>query len=123
MQITSMPSSTTPCVLEIHFGSVENALKVHKAYSDKIKECRATKIFPNELNSVNIGMTLTKSTKIRIAILKGLAKIVNDNTEKEVQAYCLQFQTQPMLKIAIEETTRRLPGPTLMCYDQFVISL
>ena len=89
-------------VPEIRFGSVENTLKVRKAYSDKIKECRATKIFPNELNGVNIGMALTKSTKIRIAILKALAKIVNDNTEKEVQAYCLEFQTQPMLKISIE---------------------
>ena len=47
-------------------------------------------------------MTLTKSTRIRIAILKGLAKIVNDNTEPAVTAYCLEFQTQPMLKIVIE---------------------
>ena len=47
-------------------------------------------------------MALTKSTKIRIAILKALAKIVNDNTKNEVQAYCLEFQTQPMLKISIE---------------------
>ena len=103
-------------VLEIRFGNVETALQVRKAYANKIKECRATKIFPNELNGVNIGMTLTKSTKIRIAILKGLAKIVNDNTEKEVQAYCLEFQTQPMLKIAIEvgpnKTTSRTYGLT-----------
>ena len=59
-------------------------------------------IFPDELNGVNIGMTLTKSTKIRIAILKGLAKIVNNNTENAVNAYCLEFQTQPMLKISID---------------------
>ena len=48
-------------------------------------------IFPDELNGVNIGMTLTKSTKIRIAILKGLAKIVNNNTDNAVNAYCLEF--------------------------------
>ena len=89
-------------VLEVRFGSVELALKVRKAYSTKIKECRATKNFPDELNGVNIGMTLTKSTKIRIAILKGLAKIVNNNTENAVNAYCLEFQTQPMLKISID---------------------
>lgn len=49
-------------------------------------------------------MTLTKSTKIRIAILKGLAKIVNDNTEREVN--CLEFQTQPILKISIGENKK-----------------
>ena len=89
-------------VLEVRFGSVDLALKVRRAYSEKIKECRGTRIFPDELNGINVGMTLTKSTKIRIAILKGLAKIVNNNTENAVNAYCLEFQTQPMLKITID---------------------
>ena len=103
-------------VLEVRFGSVDLALKVRKAYSEKIKECRGTRIFPEELNGINVGMTLTKSTRIRIAILKGLAKIVNDNTENAVNAFCLEFQTQPMLKISIDigenRTTSRTYGLT-----------
>ena len=39
---------------------------------------------PPELNGVNFEMTLTKSTRIRIGILRGLAKIVNNKIEPEV---------------------------------------
>ena len=84
------------------FGNSERAIEVCKAYAAMIKECRKTKIFPSEVNGINFGMTLTKSTRIRIAILKSLAKIIDDNTEKEVSAYCLEYQTQPMLKVVIE---------------------
>ena len=89
-------------VLEVRFGNVERALHVRKTYAAKILEFRKEKKFPQELNGVNIGRTLTKSTKIRIAILKGLAKIVNDNTEQQVYAFCLEYQIQPMLKIVVE---------------------
>ena len=99
-------------VLEVRFGSVDLALKVRKAYTEKIKECRGTRIFPEELNGINVGMTLTKSTRIRIAILKGLAKIVNDNTENAVNAFCLEFQTQPMLKISIDIGENRTTSHT-----------
>ena len=99
-------------VLEVRFGNTERALQVRKAYSAKIKECRVSKVFPNELNGVNIGLTLTKATRIRIAILKGLAKIVNDNTENEVNAYCLEFQPQPMLKIVINVDTNKQTSRT-----------
>ena len=63
---------STRRVLEVRFGNVDRALQVRKA-ADKIKQCRINKDFPAELNGVKIGMTLTKSTKIRIAMLKGLA--------------------------------------------------
>ena len=52
-------------------------------------------------------MTLTKSTRIRIAILRGLAKIVGDNTKQNVKAYCMEYQTQPLLKIVIELDANR----------------
>ena len=89
-------------VLEIRFGGAEKATLVRKTYAAKIQEFRQEKKFPQELNGVNIGMCLTKSTKIRIAILKGLAKIVTNNTQPQVYAYCLEYQTQPMLKIVVE---------------------
>ena len=63
---------STRRVREVRFGNVDRALQVRKA-ADKIKQCRINKDFPAELNGVKIGMTLTKSTKIRIAMLKGLA--------------------------------------------------
>ena len=90
-------------VVEIRFGNTERAIAVRRTYAKKIQEFRNQKKFPEELNGVNIGMTLTKSTRIRIAILKGLAKIVNTNTENEVTAYCLEYQPQPMLKIVIDQ--------------------
>ena len=97
------PQFKTPRrVIEVRFENPDLAVLVRKTYSNKIKDFRKSKQFPNEINRVNFGMTLTKSTRIRIAILKGLAKIVNDNTEPAVAAYCLEFQTQPMLKIVIE---------------------
>ena len=94
---------TSRRVLEIRFGNAERAIMVRRTYAKKIQKFRNLKKFPEELNGVNIGMTLTKSTKIRIAILKGLAKFVNTNTENEVTAYCLEYQPQPMLKIVINQ--------------------
>ena len=81
------PQFKTPRrVIKVRFGNADLAVLVRKTYSNKIKDFRKSKQFPNEINRVNFGMTLTKSTRIRIAIT----------------AYCLEFQTQPMLKIVIE---------------------
>ena len=93
---------TTRRVLEVRFGNVERALLVRKTYAKKIQEFRAEKKFPEELNGVRIGMTLTRATRIWIAILRGLANIVNTNTQPNVKAFCMEYQTQPMLKIIIE---------------------
>ena len=94
-------------VLEVRFGDTDKAVLVRKTYAKKVIEFQNAKNFPVELNGVGIGMTLTKSTRIRIAILRGLAKIVGDNTEQNVKAYCMEYQTQPLLKIVIELDANR----------------
>ena len=107
---------TTRRVLEVRFGNAERAIHVRRTYAEKIKEFRAVKKFPEELNGINIGLTLTKATRIRIAVLKGLARIIDHNTEPNVKAYCLEYQPQPMMKVVIDladnKTTSRTYGYT-----------
>ena len=103
---------TSRRVLEVRFGNAERAILVRKTYAKKVMEFRAEKKFPEALNGVGIGMTLTKSTKIRIAILRGLAKIVDRNTEQHVKAYCMEYQTQPLLKVVLELDENRKTSRT-----------
>ena len=94
-------------VLEVRFGDTDKAVLVRKTYAKKVIEFQNAKNFPVELNGVGIGMTLTKSTRIRIAILRGLAKIIGDNTEPHIKAYCMEYKTQPFLKIVVELDANR----------------
>ena len=99
-------------VLEIRFGDSDKAIVVRKTYAKKVIEFRSAKNLLVELNGVSIGITLTKSTRIRIAILRGLAKIIGDNTEPHIKAYCMEYKTKPFLKIVVELDANRKTSRT-----------
>ena len=75
---------TSRRVLEVRFGNAERAILVRKTYA----------------------------TKIRIAILRGLAKIIDRNTKQHVKAYCMEYQTQPLLKVVLELDENRKTSRT-----------
>ena len=102
-------------VIEAKFENQETAAKVRKAYGDKMKSCRETKLYPDTLRGMNIAMSVTRSTRVRIEILHALAKVVKSNSQKNVDAYVLQHLTRPLLKVTItipkkEVTTSRTYG-------------
>ena len=88
-------------VIEAKFDSPETATNVRKAYGEKMKSCRETKIYPDTLKGMSIGMSVTRSTRVRIEILRALAKIVTSNSQKNVDAYVLQHLVRPLLKVTI----------------------
>ena len=102
-------------VIEAKLENQETAAKVRKAYGDKMKSCRETNLYPDTLRGMNIAMSVTRSTRVRIEILRALAKVVKSNSQKNVDAYVLQHLTRPLLKVTItipkkEVTTSRTYG-------------
>jgi len=90
-------------VIEARFETKEIAAKIREEFGKKKKEMRLSGIVPDVLNGVNINLSLTRETRVRIEVLKALAKIVSSNTTSEVSAYVLQYSPRPMLKVAIKK--------------------
>ena len=55
---------------------------------------------------------MAKATRIRISVLKSLAKILVDNTENNVTTYCLEYQPQPMMNIVIDLGDNKMTSRT-----------
>ena len=54
-------------------------------------------MLPGKLKGINIGMSVTKNTQIRIAVLKSMAKIIKFNSPKSVDVYVLQHLIRPVV--------------------------
>ena len=78
---------------------LENMGKLmRKAYADKIKQWREKKLFPDRMNGVSITPSLTLATRVRIAILKAVAKMLPEEFE-DTEAWIIQHVAWPVLKI------------------------
>lgn len=91
-------------VIEARFESKEAAGTIREEFGRKRKEMRRTGIVPDSLKGIGINLSVTKETKIRIEVLRALAKIVNAHTTEECNAFVLQFVPRPMLKIIIKKS-------------------
>lgn len=94
-------------VVEARFESRQVAAKIREAFGKKYKEMKTSGIFPDVLKGVGVNLSVTRETKVRIEVLKALAKIVNENTTADCTAFVLQYMPRPMLKILIREGETR----------------
>lgn len=86
-------------VIEARFETPKDAKTVRGAFGAKIKDWKVTKLFPDALKGVGINLCHTRETRIRIEVLKALAKVVNKNTNNDMEAYVLPFLARPLLKL------------------------
>lgn len=87
-------------VIEARFDTPAEARKVRESFGAKIRDWKVTKLFPDSLKGVGINLCHTRETRIRIEVLKALAKVVNQNSNRAMEAYVLPFLARPLLKLA-----------------------
>lgn len=90
-------------VVEVRFENKETALMIRETFGRKRKEWRTTGMISDALNGVSVNLSLTRETRIRIEVMKALAKVLTSNTTGNLAAYVLQFSTRPMLKVTIKQ--------------------
>jgi len=90
-------------VIEARFESKEIAAGIREAFGKKKKDMRLSGVVPDILNGVNVNLSLTRETRVRIEVLKALAKIVSSNTTRDVTAYVMQYSPRPLLKVVIKK--------------------
>jgi len=90
-------------VIEARFETKEIAATIREKFGKRKKEMRLSGVVPDALRGVNINLSLTRETRVRIEVLKAFAKVISANTNKKVSAYVLQFSARPMLKVIIKK--------------------
>jgi len=90
-------------VIEARFETKQIAAGIREAFSKKYKESRRTGTIADSLKGVGVNLSVTRETKVRIEVLKALAKIVDGNTDASCSAFVLQYMPRPMLKVVIRK--------------------
>ena len=85
-------------IVEVTLESERNGKSIRRAYAEKIKEWKEKKQFPDRMNGVTITPALTLATRVRIAMLKVIAKVMVDEFEN-TDAWVIQHIARPVLKI------------------------
>ena len=93
-------------IVEVTLDSEKKGRSIRKAYSDKIKQWRQNKLFPDRMNGVSITPSLTLATRVRIAILKAIAKMLPAEYE-DTEAWVIQHVARPVLKIEQKDAEGR----------------
>lgn len=88
-------------VIEARFGTAAEAKMIRECFGKKMKDWRLTKLIPDAIKGVGLNMCHTRETRIRIEIMKALAKWVVENSSN-TEAYVLQFLARPLLKMTIK---------------------
>ena len=90
-------------IVEVTLETEKNGRSIRKAYADKVKQWREKKLFPDRMNGVSITPSLTLATRIRIAILKAVAKMLPEEFE-DTEAWVIQHVARPVLKVEQKDT-------------------
>ena len=90
-------------IVEVTLESDKKGKLIRKAYAERVKEWREKKLFPDRMAGVSITPSLTLATRVRIAMLKAFAKVMEEEFE-DTQAWVIQHMARPVLKI--EQKTR-----------------
>ena len=93
-------------IVEVTLDSEKIGRSIRKAYSARIKEWREKKLFPDRMNGVSITPSLTLATRVRIAILKAIAKMMPEEFE-DTEAWVIQHVARPVLKVEQKEKDGR----------------
>lgn len=87
-------------VIEARFETPAEAKRVRETFGAKVRDWKVNKLFPDALKGVGINLCHTRETRIRIEVMKALAKVVNRNSDRAMEAYVLPFLARPLLKLA-----------------------
>jgi hypothetical protein len=84
-------------MVEAKMNKVEHAMEIRKAFADKRKK----KDLPEELKGLFISNSVNLATRIRVNIMKAIAKKISNDKEL---AYVAGFVSRPIMHI-------RMAGP------------
>jgi hypothetical protein len=79
-------------MIEVKMDKVEHAIEIRKAFADRRKK----KDLPDDLNDLFISNSVNLATRIRVDILKAIAKKITNDKEL---AYVAGFVSRPMMHI------------------------
>ena len=87
-------------IVEVTLDSEKHGRGIRKCLAGKIKTWKENKTFPDLMNGVSISPSLTVATRVRIAILKAISKIIRSDLPNH-DSWVIQHAARPVLKIEI----------------------
>jgi len=91
-------------VIDARFEMKEVAGQIRSEFGKKAKAAKAGGAIADTLKGVSINMSVTRETKVRIEVLKALARVLTCNSCKELSAFVLQYMPCPMMKVVIKRS-------------------
>ena len=88
-------------IVEVTLDSEKQGRGIRKALAGKIKSWKESK-FPECMNGVSISPALTISTRVRVAILKAIAKVIGRQSNNH-DAWVIQHAARPVLKVELKK--------------------
>ena len=87
-------------IVEVSLDTEKHGRGIRKCLANKIKNWKEKGSFPTKMNGVSISPSLTIATRVRIAILKAIAKIIRSEL-KGHDSWVIQHAARPVIKIEI----------------------
>ena len=88
-------------IVEVTLDTEKQGRGIRKALAGKIKSWKESK-FPECMNGVSISPALTISTRVRVAILKAIAKVIGRQSDNH-DAWVIQHAARPVLKVELKK--------------------
>ena len=87
-------------VIEVRFQEAKQATAFRKDFVNKVKELhKEGQLAESELSGLSTYPVQTLATRVRAALLKSMAKTIEEVMGPNITAYCQQYLTRPLLKI------------------------
>ena len=86
-------------VIEARFQNAKQATAFRKEFVATCKKLKADEELPALLEGVATFPIQTLGTRVRAALLRAMARVVDSQTGPNITAFCQPFLTRPMLKI------------------------
>ena len=87
-------------IVEVTLDSDKHGRGIRKCLAGKIKVWNENKTFPDSMNGVSISPSLTVATRVRIAILKAISKIIRTELPNH-DSWVIQHAARPVMKVEI----------------------
>ena len=93
-------------IVEVTLDSERHGRGIRKCLANKIKQWKEKRQFPERMNGVSISPSLTVATRVRVAMLKAIAKAVRAELP-ETDSWVIQHAARPVLKVEITLEDKR----------------
>jgi len=96
-------------MVELVFAKADNAVQLRDAYAALNKQWKAEKEIPEKFKGIFLTPSQTQRTRVRIEVLKAVAKVINTSRRKEEgSAWVVAHLSRPVLKVTFgKESTPR----------------